>query len=515
MKNPKINRDLQQQKIFKDKLKDESRRIYGKEVCYATKKPYKGLVGSHIKSFKICKLEGDSASEFDINNGLLLSSTIDNYFDKYLISFDEQGKIILCEKIPEEIKEEFLDFSLDKSVYNNKRKENMRIHRSIFYYKNYCQNDPETVRQIHSVPYFDCGIKIYKDSLIANDNEIWNIISISHLKTEFVKRTKYKFPAVITSSELFSSMQKESEYFIDSIPDGFNCKTKTMNLSDLSYKETDNSFKISHCNFDPKHGTPDDFIKFLNDIFNNDDSVISMLRYALGEALYGEGSAHSIVFKGDECAISKLTDVLSGVLGSYIYQPANHKVFTGVDKNKYTIPNCRLLLVTGLRNKKLSEKDMIGLKKNEFFSSTVLNIDKYVPIYVNPNFVVNDSVVFEVNKTIGVYDTSTIIKNDGGKILWWLLKGRTTCEYVKKSINKKLISTDDGYIKKWMDNCCIFTKESTDKIKATDLYENYAEYCVDNNRKPESANGFGRKISKYLTKKRVAAGNYYLGIKLK
>ena len=51
MKNPKINRDQQQQKIFKDKLKDESRRIYGKEVCYATKKPYKGLVGSHIKSF--------------------------------------------------------------------------------------------------------------------------------------------------------------------------------------------------------------------------------------------------------------------------------------------------------------------------------------------------------------------------------------------------------------------------------------------------------------------------------
>ena len=169
MKNPKITRDQQQQQIYKDKLKEESIKIYGKELCYASKKPYKGLIASHIKSYKICNLEGDTASEFDINNGLLLSSTIDDYFDKYLITFDECGKIILCETIPEEIKEEFSGFSLDKSVYNNERKEYMKIHRSIFYYKNYCQNDPTTTKLIHKIPYFDCGIKIYKGSVIVNE----------------------------------------------------------------------------------------------------------------------------------------------------------------------------------------------------------------------------------------------------------------------------------------------------------------------------------------------------------
>ena len=35
----------------------------------------------------------------DVNNGLLLASHFDNLFDKYLISFDQDGKILISDDI--------------------------------------------------------------------------------------------------------------------------------------------------------------------------------------------------------------------------------------------------------------------------------------------------------------------------------------------------------------------------------------------------------------------------------
>ena len=133
----KIERSAIEQKEYKDKLIEESIRIYGETLCYASKLPFKGLIASHIKPYKLCIIENDYQGEFDVNNGLLLSKQLDDYFDKLLISFDDNGFIIFSDTIPEKIKAVFQNYHLGEEVYNEARKRYMQIHRSLFYYKNY------------------------------------------------------------------------------------------------------------------------------------------------------------------------------------------------------------------------------------------------------------------------------------------------------------------------------------------------------------------------------------------
>lgn len=53
------------------------------------------LIASHIVPWS----KSTDAERLDINNGILLSPTYDALFDKHLISFDHQGKILLSDKI--------------------------------------------------------------------------------------------------------------------------------------------------------------------------------------------------------------------------------------------------------------------------------------------------------------------------------------------------------------------------------------------------------------------------------
>lgn len=53
------------------------------------------LIASHIVPWR----EANDKERLDVDNGLLLSPTYDALFDKYLISFDNQGKIILSKSM--------------------------------------------------------------------------------------------------------------------------------------------------------------------------------------------------------------------------------------------------------------------------------------------------------------------------------------------------------------------------------------------------------------------------------
>ena len=82
-KNLNLNRDTNKQFEYKTLLENESISQYGTKKCYACHKSYKGLIASHIKPYKLCVLDNDTYSRFNINNGLLLAKHIDDYFDKY------------------------------------------------------------------------------------------------------------------------------------------------------------------------------------------------------------------------------------------------------------------------------------------------------------------------------------------------------------------------------------------------------------------------------------------------
>ena len=131
-----IKRDNIKHRIYKEELKSESKRIYGKAVCYLDKKAYKSLIASHIKPCIDCLREGREDEAYDVNNGLLLNPTLDSYFDKKDISFDGDGQILIGESVDESVRVDFEHYKLDKELLNERRKKYLEYHRALFNEKN-------------------------------------------------------------------------------------------------------------------------------------------------------------------------------------------------------------------------------------------------------------------------------------------------------------------------------------------------------------------------------------------
>ena len=129
-------RDGVKHRIYKDELKEESKSIYGEVVCYLDKKPYKSLIASHIKPCIDCLKEHREDEAYDVDNGLLLSPTVDSYFDKKDISFGDDGRILIGNQVAEPIRKDFEKYSLDKSVLNERRRGYLAYHRHLFEQKN-------------------------------------------------------------------------------------------------------------------------------------------------------------------------------------------------------------------------------------------------------------------------------------------------------------------------------------------------------------------------------------------
>ena len=108
--------------------------MYGKKICYIQKKPFKGLVHSHIKDSGVCLEEGKIDEAYDYNNGLLLSSQVDAYFDKYDISFDDDGNVLVndYEIQDSNILRWIRNFKLDKKLLNSERLKYLKWHRKKF-----------------------------------------------------------------------------------------------------------------------------------------------------------------------------------------------------------------------------------------------------------------------------------------------------------------------------------------------------------------------------------------------
>lgn len=97
---------------------------YDNKCCICNLANVELLVASHIKEWKNSSIY----EKGDINNGLLLCTLHDSLFDRHLISFDKEGKIIYSNKLSEE----------DKKIMNL----NDKIHITL-------ENDMEKYMQYH------------------------------------------------------------------------------------------------------------------------------------------------------------------------------------------------------------------------------------------------------------------------------------------------------------------------------------------------------------------------------
>jgi len=127
-----FKRDGVKHRIYKEELKEESFSIYGAAVCYLDKKPYKSLIASHIKPCNTCLREHKEDQAYDVNNGLLLSPTVDSYFDKQDITFSDDGEMIFSKVVEPPVREEFGKYRLDGKILNEARKRYLAYHRALF-----------------------------------------------------------------------------------------------------------------------------------------------------------------------------------------------------------------------------------------------------------------------------------------------------------------------------------------------------------------------------------------------
>lgn len=128
-------RDPYMHALYRNNLKIESKRIYNNIVCYVEKIAYKGLVASHIKPCHICLEELKPNEAYDYNNGLLIQQNIDAYFDKFDISFNKDGTMLIGSNVDPVIAAKYSKYSLDKEVLTPERLKYLSYHREKFFKK--------------------------------------------------------------------------------------------------------------------------------------------------------------------------------------------------------------------------------------------------------------------------------------------------------------------------------------------------------------------------------------------
>ena len=86
------------------------------------------LISSHIVPWS----ESDDEERLDVDNGILLSPNLDALFDRHLISFDDNGGILISSKVSQKNIENLNLLNLPKIEINGRMLKYIRRHRNKF-----------------------------------------------------------------------------------------------------------------------------------------------------------------------------------------------------------------------------------------------------------------------------------------------------------------------------------------------------------------------------------------------
>lgn len=124
-------RDSYLQHLYKKRLKEEAKEIFGSPACMVSGMRLAKLIASHIKPFRFSNEE----EEYDPNNGLLLSLDLDQLFDSGRITFLDNGKICFSNSLDSEIKEQYGNLEIKEEFLNSERKEYLFYHKTNIFIK--------------------------------------------------------------------------------------------------------------------------------------------------------------------------------------------------------------------------------------------------------------------------------------------------------------------------------------------------------------------------------------------
>lgn len=123
-------RDKYLQGIYKRQLKEEVQTIVGKLECMVNRLDYPAqmYIASHIKPYRL----STQSEAYDPNNGLLLSLNVDKFFDAGLISFEDNGRIIISKRLnsfSKKLHDHLGLKSLNPAFINKERQAYLKYHR--------------------------------------------------------------------------------------------------------------------------------------------------------------------------------------------------------------------------------------------------------------------------------------------------------------------------------------------------------------------------------------------------
>lgn len=128
-------RDQYKWRLTCKELYAESQRIYGKKVCYFTKKSLQGLTASHIWSFNDAMKIGDDEAAYDYKNTILLEKNTDQYFDSYKMTFDKYGNPIFSDEVSDDYLDMHSNNKLDNEIMISERINYLKRHNLKYYEK--------------------------------------------------------------------------------------------------------------------------------------------------------------------------------------------------------------------------------------------------------------------------------------------------------------------------------------------------------------------------------------------
>ena len=328
-----------------------------------------------------------------------------------------------------------------------------------------------------------------------------------------------------------------------------NTKSGVINLRDGTIKTHDKFMMLSkYIPYEISHKTPKRFLKFLDEIFQGDQELISYMKKVFGYSMTGSNKEQVMfILLGDGAnGKSLLLEVINKAMGSY---GAATSVDILLDKKAQTANMGDVARLAGIRHV-ITEEPKMGDRLNESALKTLTSgIGRIVARFLYGNefeFTPKFKIFMATNyKPIirgtdnGIWRRIHLIPfnrvfdeherdkelldklmSEMPEILGWMVDG--CLEWQKdngltppKSVQTELkeYRAEMDIVQRWMDESCEF--DESYRTKSSELFDDFNNYVSANKEYQMSANLFGRNLSKKYKKMKSGGTHYYVGIRLK
>ena len=338
----------------------------------------------------------------------------------------------------------------------------------------------------------------------------------------------------------------------DSYTDYINCQNGIINLRNGELIPHDSNFmmsKIVSCDYDEKGTKPKLWLKFLNDVTNNDKELQGYIQKCIGYSLTGstrEQCAYFLYGMGNN-GKSTFLDVIADMLGGYASNAQPETIMMkkwgsdGANSDIARLKSARFITseepTEGVRLNEGLLKQLTGGSKvtcrflygDEFEYMPEFKIwiaTNHKPIIRGTDFGIwrrIKLIPFEVNIPAEKIDKvlKYKLKKEMPQILRWAVEG--CIKWQKEGLQEptrvqeavKEYKQEMDLLAGFLEECVVIDYDCKEKISSSDLFTCYSRWAKNNNEYEMSSKKFFREIGKKLPDKgRDSRGVFYTSIKL-